>query len=416
MSRCPVLAGASGTQNVGSPRKACMRILLINYEFPPLGGGAANATRQLAAEMARRGHAVTVLTSAHGRLPRRETVNGFTVKRIATLRRRPDRCNVPEMATFLASSVAGALREGVTNRPDVACAFFGLPCGPAALALNKVFGVPYLVSLRGGDVPGFQPYDLAFYHRLTGPLIASIWRRAAAVVANSRGLKALAHAAAPDVDFELIPNGVRLPRLAAPAELPPPSIAFTGRLVEQKGLTYLLEALPGIARSVPNVSLTLMGDGPLRGQLEQRAAELGVAARLSITGWIDREEVVRRLSGAGLFVLPSLDEGMSNALLEAMACGLPAIATNISGNEELIEPGRNGWLIPTRDTAAIEHASVSILTDDAARTSMGAASRSMAECRDWTRAAAAYLTLFERARRTPSASAARLSTPLEDAT
>ncbi|HVA26080.1 MAG TPA: glycosyltransferase family 4 protein [Chloroflexota bacterium] len=407
-----------------------MHLLLINYEFPPLGGGAANATKHLAGKLAGLGHEVTVLTSAYGDLPRQEVIAGFTVKRITTPRRHKDRCTVAEMSAFMIGSIPAALRQAAICRPDVACAFFGLPCGPAALALKKTFGVPYVVSLRGGDVPGFQPYDLALYHKLTRPVIAGIWRQASAVVANSRGLQQLARDAAPDVAIDLIPNGVDLPlrgvagpRAGTDASLDAQHdkwIAFSGRLVEQKGLTYLIEALPGIARAVPGVRLKLIGDGPLRPRLEALARELGVAERLTITGWATREQVLEHLRQATVFMLPSLDEGMSNALLEALAGGLPAVATNISGNEELVEPGGNGWLIPTRDTAAIERAVTSILTDNAMRQRMGAASLALAERYAWSRAAAAYLTLFERAQRTPAAAwreaGALVSTSLEDPT
>jgi glycosyltransferase involved in cell wall biosynthesis len=185
-----------------------MKILLINYEYPPLGGGAGNATRHLAGELSELGHQVTVLTSGFAGLSRQECVEGFRITRIPTLRRHLDRCSVLEMAVFLFASVFAAVRHAWADRPDVTCAFFGLPCGPAALAVNKLFGVPYVVSLRGGDVPGFQPYDLAVYHALARPVITAIWRHASSVVANSRGLKRLAEVSAGGVPIELIPNGV----------------------------------------------------------------------------------------------------------------------------------------------------------------------------------------------------------------
>ncbi|HLG71509.1 MAG TPA: glycosyltransferase family 4 protein [Chloroflexota bacterium] len=388
-----------------------MRILLINYEFPPLGGGAAKATKHLAREFAAQGHGVTVLTSAFRGLPRVESMDGFTVKRIPTLRRRMDRCTVPEMAAFLASSVTTALRWPVAERPDVACAFFGLPSGPAAMALRKRLGVPYVVSLRGGDVPGFQPYDLATYHALTSPIITACWRGAAAVVANSRGLRSLAEAAAADVPIDLVANGVDADLSAAPASLEEPVIAFSGRFVKQKGLSYLIEALPAIARAIPGVHLDLIGDGPLRPALEEQSRRLGVAARVSFRGWGSHQDVLAHLRQASLFVLPSLDEGMSNALLEAMACGLPVVATNISGNEELVEPGGNGWLVPTRDAQAIAEAAVSILSDAATRQRMGAASRELAASRTWPRTAEAYLDLFETALSSPEVSLPRASHP-----
>jgi glycosyltransferase involved in cell wall biosynthesis len=374
-----------------------MRILLINYEFPPLGGGAGKATSHLAREFALRGHDVLVLTSQFRGLPARESMNGVAIERVRTIRRRIDRCTAPEMACFGVAAMGAVMREGVSSfQPEVACAFFGLPSGPAAALLKALRGTPYVVSLRGGDVPGFQPYDLAFYHAVSRPLIRSIWHGAFAVVANSRGLKSRAERSARRKSIELIPNGIEDLGEIGPSPAWPPRVVFTGRLVEQKGLTHLVEAfarLPAAAEA----ELELIGDGPLRRTLEDQARSLGIADRVRITGWLNRREVLRRLRQARVFALPSLDEGMSNALLEALACGLPAVATAISGNEELIEPDGNGFLVPPGDAAALTECLAVILGDAPRATRMAQCSREIARRYTWPAAADAYLRLFERA-------------------
>lgn len=151
---------------------------------------------------------VRILTSAFGALPRREDQDGVTVIRIPVLRRRVDRSSVIEMLSFLASSLLFAPLVAGRWRPAVTIAYFSLPCAPAAWLIRQLLGVPYVVSLRGGDVPGFLYDGISLYHRLAGPVIGFLWRRAAVVVANSDGLAALARAFAPDVPVAVIPNGV----------------------------------------------------------------------------------------------------------------------------------------------------------------------------------------------------------------
>ncbi|MCS6862860.1 MAG: glycosyltransferase family 4 protein, partial [Abditibacteriales bacterium] len=221
-----------------------MKILIINYEFPPLGGGAGNASYHIAQSLARLGHEVAVLTSGFRGLARKETLEGFTVHRVPVVRRHQDHCSPPEMLTFILSGCYHAPRLVREFQPEVAFAFMTIPSGPVALWLKKIKRLPYLVLLRGGDVPGFLPEQLATYHRLTRPLIHRIWRESLRPVANSEGLKRLAQRSAPQMDFAVIPNGIDAARYQ-----PSPNgaargrvrLLFVGRLSVQKDLPTLLQ-------------------------------------------------------------------------------------------------------------------------------------------------------------------------------
>ncbi|WP_428564570.1 MAG: glycosyltransferase family 4 protein [Solidesulfovibrio sp. DCME] len=342
-------------RNPFSQKGFLSRILLLNYEYPPIGGGAGNATANLARELAGLGHEVRVVTAAFGDLPRRERVDGFAVRRIPAVRRHADHCSPLEMLSFLASAMVALPALARSWRPDACIAFFGIPCGPAAWALKALRGVPYVVSLRGGDVPGFQPYDLAAYHRLTGPLIRFLWNQAAHVVANSRGLAGLAAKSAGTTPILLIPNGVDARRFSpseAVSREGPVRFVFVGRLVRQKGLDILLEALSRLPRQAC-FEVAIIGDGPLRAELTAMAARLGLAGSVRFLGWASRDDMPDLLRRADAFVFPSRDEGMPNAVLEAMASGLAVAATAIAGNEELVEDGRTGYLVAPEDVAAL---------------------------------------------------------------
>ncbi|MBN1992339.1 MAG: glycosyltransferase family 4 protein [Anaerolineae bacterium] len=374
-----------------------MRILLVNYEYPPLGGGAGNATANLAQELAGLGVEVRVLTSAFRELPHYEQRDGFTIQRIPVIRRWADRCTPPEMLTFLISAGLAAWRLVGDWRPEVAITFFGVPSGPVGLALKLRYDIPYIVSLRGGDVPGFQPYDLALYHRLVGPVIRLLWRQAGAVVANSRGLQVLAQHSAPQIPVHVIPNGVDAAHFhPLPHILHQEStirVLFVGRLVYQKGLDILLQALALIPPHIP-LSLEIVGDGDARPELEQTANKLDYPIHFS--GWRARSELPARYQTADIFVLPSRDEGMPNVVLEAMACGLPVVATQIAGNEELVQEGETGLLVPPETPAALAQALIKLITNDRLRQRMGLAGRQRVEEQyTWQSVAKAYLTLAE---------------------
>ncbi len=376
-----------------------MRILILNPEYPPIGGGAGNASRHLAHALAARGHAVTVLTAHYRDLPRHETQGAVQVRRIWAWRRRADRSGPREQAAFILAGLVHTARLARTWRPDAMLAFFGAPSGVIAYLLRPWLRVPYVVLLRGGDVPGFRPYDFALYHRLIGPLLRRVWRAAAAVVANSRGLQRLALAFEPRVPVRVIPNGVDARRFAPPPQRAwnPPHLLFVGRVVYQKGLDVLLHALAGLPAGGA-WRLTIVGDGPYRPHLEALAAQKGLRERITFAGWQPPTRLPAFYRAANLFVFPSRDEGMPNAVLEAMASGLPVIATRIAGNEELITP-EVGHLVPRDDPAALRDALADLLPAAARRQRMGAAARArVVQHYTWDAAARAYEALLQEVR------------------
>ena len=379
------------------------RILLVNYEYPPLGGGAGNATANIAREMARRDAEVLVVTSAFRGMPVEERVDGFTIRRIPTVRRHEEKCAAWEMAVFMASACLHVPLLARSFRPDAVAAFFGVPSGPSAWLTRALLGVPYLISLRGGDVPGFQPYDLARMHRLTGGLIRFLWRRAGAVIPNSAGLAALARAFEPGLDYPIIPNGADTelfyPRQAmqpGQAERVPGPVRlfFHGRVVYQKGLDTLLAALGQLPPMAGFAAweLHIAGDGPQRAELEAQARTLGIADRVRFRGWMRRPELAQVLRDMDLYVFASRDEGMPNAVLEAMASGLPVVATRIAGCEELVIPEVTGLLTAPQSAPEMAAAVGRLIQDEKLRLAMGRAGRQrVLDEYSWDSVAARYL-------------------------
>lgn len=379
-----------------------MRVLLLNYEFPPLGGGAATASAQIAMHMARSGAEVVVLTSSFKGLPRKERKDGYTIYRVPAMRRTIDRCTPPEMGAYVAGAILPALRLASSFRPDLMHVFFGVPTGAVGLAVNKFKGVPYLLSLRGGDVPGFMGKELEKLHRVTMPLTRQVWGRASVVVANSKGLRDLAQRTVPGRKIEIVPNGIDLASFRPHEESAGRNdgrvrLLFVGRLANQKGLGYLLQAIAQLSEEDRRVvELELVGSGPEDETLRSMARELGIRENVRFAGWVPRSEIVKHYQAADAFVFPSLDEGLPNVVLEAMACGKPIVATDITGNRELVQTGVNGLLVPPADPEALATALDSIMESPDMRVRMGRKSRELVGRYSWEHTASRYMELSER--------------------
>ena len=373
------------------------RFLLINYEYPPVGGGGGNATQQIGRILAARGAKVTVLTAAQGDLPRRENDRGVQLYRIWAARRRPDRCSVFEMLIFLTHALIAAPGLARQVKADAALVFFSLPTGPVGWWLKRRLGLPYVLSLQGGDVPGFMGEELAFYHRLSGPVTTRVWQNAYAVIANSKGLADLARAHAPDVDIDIIPAGADLDSVKPPT-VPtlegPLRLLFVGRLVSQKGLDVLLRALSSL-KDDKNWALTIAGEGPLKDELARAAQGLRLTEHITFRGWLERDHVPAVYRDADVFVLPSRDEGMPNAMLEAMAAGLPVIGSRVAGIDEVVIDNETGLLVPVDDADALTIALKTVIADRNKTFALGQAARKRVEDHySWDLAASAYVELL----------------------
>ena len=373
-----------------------MRLLLINSEYPPIGGGAGNASAHIAVQLEKMGHNVAVVTSRFGSLAHQEAQGNLTVYRIPSLRARQDRSNPLEQILFILAASFWTVRWLPRFKPHVTLAFFGVPSGAVAWLLKRIYGIPYIVSLRGGDVPGFRPYDFRHYHRLIASFLRIIWKHAAAVVANSNGLRLLANAFDSRFDIPVIPNGVDLGwYTTAERDWSSPRLLSVGRIVHQKGLDLAMRALGGLKEL--SWEWRIAGDGPQMEVLQSLAKELGIDQRVTFLGWQSREQLMNCYQEANVFLFPSRHEGMPNAMLEAMASGLPVVASCIAGSEELVVDGKTGYLVASEDVEALREALKTILTSPTLRQQMGSASRQHAEENySWESTARQYALLLEK--------------------
>ncbi|MDD6628221.1 MAG: glycosyltransferase family 4 protein [Lachnospiraceae bacterium] len=378
-----------------------MNILIISHEYPPIGGGGANACYYLTKEYAKCGHRVTLVTSMYHNLPSEEVMNNVRIIRVKALRKKEEKSTFLEMFTYLCSAWCKIRKMIKIEHYDVCQIFFGIPSGPIGLYLKKKYKIPYVVRFGGGDIPGAQK-RFSFIYKLLSPIIRSIWMNADALVANSEVLMQKA------LDFEnrypidVITNGVdsdfyAKDRDELKAHIVGQSnrvnILFVSRLIQGKGLQYVIPYMREInEKCLKSVYLTIVGDGPYREELERITEETKTSEWVSFEGKKNKEELYFYYDQADLFILPSESEGMPNVVLEAMAMGLPIIMTPCGGSKELIQG--NGYVVSIDNFV---DKVINLCNDERSRISMGEYSKLLARTKfSWREKAEKYLEIFKR--------------------
>lgn len=376
------------------------RILFFNYEFPPLGGGAANATEKIFQEYAGRDDImVDLVTSAiAGKEEIVQFADNITLYRVP-IGKNNKNLNFQSQKELLLYTWNAFRKARVLMRKnsyDLTHSFFAVPSGLLSLYFNVTKKIPYIVSLRGADVPGYSERFPLIYLFFT-PLIRLIWSRADYVVTNSRGLTELTHETASEQEISEIYNGVSTTHFS-PGEKKegrPFTILLAARLTHRKGFIYAIDALEILTKKHRLISMVIAGgDGGVMEKLMGHAQALGIRDRITFTDHYTHDEAPDIYRSADVFVMPSLNEGMSNNALEALASGLPIIMTRTGGAEELVTESENGFLVQARDGEDIARYVEKLYEDPELLTKMKLASRQKALQFTWAEAAEKYLNFY----------------------
>jgi glycosyltransferase involved in cell wall biosynthesis len=321
------------------------------------------------------GHEVRVVSAGLRHLPREAVVNGVTVLRPPSFRRREDTCSVPEMALYLLTAFFPAWNLCRNWKPDVIHAHFVVPTGALAFALHQLTGIPYVLTAHLGDVPGGVPEQTDSLFRVLGPFIQPIWNKAAAVTAVSGFVAGLA-AKNCGVRAKVILNGV--PMIPPPATLQagrPPRIVMLGRLSVQKNPLLAIQALE-LVRDLP-WHFEVIGEGPLSEAMRNLVRSCALEDRVTFSGWLAGEEVSKRLGMADVLLMTSTSEGLPMAGIEALRHGLAIVGSRIGGLSDVIDDGTNGFFCDLTPQA-FGHSLRSILIDSDSLVRMRRASLSKA--------------------------------------
>ncbi|MED5619595.1 glycosyltransferase family 4 protein [Ideonella sp. BN130291] len=234
-----------------------------------------------------------------------------------------------------------------------------------------LFRVPVVLHMHGG---GFA----SFYARGELPgrrrFIAWVFRKATRVVALSDQWRDALQALFPDAVIVIVPNPIQVPAEPAPLNDPPPSVLFLGAWTESKGVFDLLSAWATVQRAMPQARLQLGGAGDEQA-LKAFARQQGVEGTVDWLGWISADDKRQALRRAWLLVLPSHAEALPMAVLEAMAAGLPIVATRVGGIPHAVRHGVDGLLVAPRDVAGLADALLAVLADEPRRRAMGTSGR-----------------------------------------
>ncbi len=364
--------------------------------FSPLEAGAEIQCRRLSRELVARGNPVLVLTQALPGAQSEDKVDTVPVYRVGATGNKKINSLVYVIAGFFwllkRRTTLDVLHAHMASSPALLAAFAG-----------KVFRKPTLLKFAGSRATGDVATSSAtWYGRLKLLLLRAFIGYF--VCPSNEIRRELVRAGFPESKITVIPNGVDTTqfRPASPEEknklrqalglpLNGTIILYSGRLEQGKGVEILVSAWQAL-QPAQKAHLIIVGDGSLRSGLEQQAR--ATSTPVIFFGW--QENVEDFLRASDIFVLPSFGEGMPNSLLEAMACGLLCIATDIGGITELLRDKENGLLVPPRDTAALTAALRILLTDSAHSRTMGENARACME-KDLSLSiiASRYATLYQ---------------------
>ncbi|PKP23050.1 MAG: hypothetical protein CVU05_01345 [Bacteroidetes bacterium HGW-Bacteroidetes-21] len=338
-----------------------MRILTVNYEHPPLGGGAGLISARIGEQLTVLGHEVTIITTRFGDLPLDSIEKGVRIIRLDAYRKQPYKSNVFEMLSWIKLTRRFALTYCLENKPDIIFAHFALPGGAVARFLNKKLQIPYVVMSHGHDIPWYFPRQMFFYHLVTWPWIHKICRKSVTNFVQTAYMKKnidrfTGHKNA--AKNMVVPNGcdTAMFPIVYPDKESTLKILYGGRLVAQKDPFTFLKSLLILKNAALSFQAIITGNGPLLTSMQDFAKDNHLADYIEFTGWQSKEQMPALYAQSHLFVLPSLAEGMSVAVLEALCSGLYVITTPVSGNTEMITEGINGKFVSLKNPEALANA------------------------------------------------------------
>ncbi|MCP4607487.1 MAG: glycosyltransferase family 4 protein [Planctomycetes bacterium] len=357
-----------------------MKIVILVSGFPPRWlAGTEIATYNIAAHLAKRGHDIHIITTLDKGLPKESKEKGFYVHRIAVPRAR-----FLWLLVFWPRSLALIRRIN----PQLVHAQ-SLSVSISSFLAKKLYGIPYLVWARGDDVY-LQP-------NFSTPLFKLSMRDADSLIALTNHMRDYIQQKICDRDIIIVPNGIDFERFKnlskdevrcdLKANADDRLVICVSGFRPVKGVRYLIEAMQIITQKNRSIKLLLAGDGPEEESLKELVRQLNLDACVDFLGQLPYNDVPRYMAASDLFVLPSLSEGFPNVGLEAMASGLPVVATNVRGLSEIIEDGENGFLVEPEKPDQIAEKVLSLLEDDGLRHKISGNNREKAKSYSWARVA-----------------------------
>lgn len=266
------------------------------------------------------------------------------------------------LPSFLLSQVVTALWLCVRSRPDVIHAHWVIPQGVVAALVSACFRkeIPFVVTSHGTDLWSFKS-------RVFKRVKAWVCRSASVVTVVSRALeRELKEQVGEFNNIVVAPMGVDLENRFSPSSsntIPKRQIISVGRLIESKGVEYLVKAIPQVAKKYPDVRVLIVGDGPDRKRLQDLAGEHGVAEFLEFKGTVSHDHLPNLFHSSAVFVAPFIQEGLGLVCIEALGSGCPVVASDIPAVSDITETSAKIHLVPPMNSRAIANAVCEVLSN-----------------------------------------------------
>ena len=366
-----------------------MKILMLNHEFPPVGGGAAPVAFELSRQLVQMGHQVDVVTMHYGNLPRFETVEGINIYRTPAIRKKPNICHAHELATYLPGALFKTFRLARREKYDVIHCHFIVPGGPLAWLISKMTAIPFLITCHGTDVPGHNPDRFGLAHKLITPAWRFVAKSSPVLVSPSESLKTLIVKNCSDAQVCVIPNGIYIDQFK-PVEKTK-SILLCSRIFNFKGFQYAIGALKDIQF---DWQVNVIGDGPYLPELKKLAEDSKTPVKF--WGWLDKtdQKFYKLFKESSIFIFPSEAENFPSVLLEAMSAGMAIITSTAGGCPEVV--GEAGLLVQPRDTDQIKDSLKKLIDSQQLRERLAADALTRVQKFSWESVAQKYLDCYQK--------------------
>ena len=366
-----------------------MKILMLNYEYPPLGGGASSVTKSLAEELIKLGHNVDVVTMGFKGLKQKEEINGVNIYRVPSIRKEQSVCQTHEMFSYCFSAYRFLPKLLKENKYDINHTHFIIPTG--IVSYLKKSKLPYVITSHGSDVPGHNPNRFSFQHELLKPFWRKIVKNAERVITPTNYLKNLIFKNVDADNVTVIPHGFDISSFNFNPKKKEDKILLVSRLFEFKGFQYFLD---GIKYLDIDYEINIVGEGPYKEALIKKAKL--VKANVNFLGWLDNNslEFKELYEKSSIFVFPSAAESFGTVLLEAMASGCAIITTNTTGCREVV--GNTGLLIRPKNPEDISKALIKLINNDELRYKLGIKGRKRVKDEfAWEKIAKQYVNVYK---------------------
>lgn len=310
-----------------------MRILTLNYEYPPIGGGAAPVAKDIAEALVARGHEVTVVTMGYGNLPAHEIIEGVEIFRLKCLRSKEAVCYPWEQLTYIIAAKKFLKKHLETSQYDINHTHFIIPTGVIAKWIKKHYNIPYVIMSHGSDVPGYNQKRFKLMHKFLRKPWKNILNNAKALHVPSQFLKDLIMKSKPDQQCLVTPHGIDLDKYR---KEPKENIILTmSRLQPHKGIQFVIAAFAEIVNELDERwELHIAGDGPYRSALEELVAKNNLQDSVVFHGWLESKsrEHIDLLAKSKIFVSASSVESFGVSVAEAIASDCRVILSDIEAH------------------------------------------------------------------------------------